>query len=305
MTQLPPIERRIFVVGVPRSGTTLVQSLLAAHSQVTSFTESHLFSRHFALWGPFARPVLVRDPAPRLVEFLEENDAGPVPGPATSRDDLTRLSPPWWLRPIRTRRVAAQLLRVFDQLAAVRGHRTWVEKTCRHLRYMPYLERLLGPTALPHVVHVIREGPAVVASLHAASQHWERPYGLSECAQRWNDDVTFSLGRAGSPNDHFVFYTDLTTHPRQTLEPLLAALGLAWEPGLLEDYRATARRLVAPGETWKDDVDRDIKPSPVSGRLLTPSQRRQVAGLIDGTLYERVHKRVHPAGSRRDTERAR
>ncbi len=41
------IEGRIFVVGAPRSGTTLVQSLIASHSQVTSFTESHFFSRHF------------------------------------------------------------------------------------------------------------------------------------------------------------------------------------------------------------------------------------------------------------------
>ena len=41
------IESRILVVGVPRSGTTLVQSLLAAHSQVASWTESHLFARHF------------------------------------------------------------------------------------------------------------------------------------------------------------------------------------------------------------------------------------------------------------------
>ena len=43
------IERRIFIVGVPRSGTTLLQSLLAAHSELTSFTESHFFSRYFSL----------------------------------------------------------------------------------------------------------------------------------------------------------------------------------------------------------------------------------------------------------------
>lgn len=33
---------RVFIVGCPRSGTTLLQCLLAAHSQMISFPESHL-----------------------------------------------------------------------------------------------------------------------------------------------------------------------------------------------------------------------------------------------------------------------
>ena len=43
------IERRIFIVGVPRSGTTLVQSLLASHTAMTSFTESHFFRKNFSI----------------------------------------------------------------------------------------------------------------------------------------------------------------------------------------------------------------------------------------------------------------
>ena len=38
-------KQRIFLVGCPRSGTTLLQSLLAAHPDITSFPESHFF-RH-------------------------------------------------------------------------------------------------------------------------------------------------------------------------------------------------------------------------------------------------------------------
>lgn len=37
-----PIQARLFLVGCPRTGTTLIQSLLAAHSQIASFPESHL-----------------------------------------------------------------------------------------------------------------------------------------------------------------------------------------------------------------------------------------------------------------------
>ena len=48
MTDRRQIGQRIFVVGVPRSGTTLLQSLLAGHSALTSFTESHFFDRHYS-----------------------------------------------------------------------------------------------------------------------------------------------------------------------------------------------------------------------------------------------------------------
>ena len=82
----PQIHGRIFVVGAPRSGTTLAQSLLAAHSGTTSFTESHLFARHFTHVPPLARPILVRSPAPGLRPFFTLVAARPRPdvpaGPA-------------------------------------------------------------------------------------------------------------------------------------------------------------------------------------------------------------------------------
>ena len=39
------MNKRIFVVGFPRSGTTLVQSILNETNQVCAFPETHFFSR--------------------------------------------------------------------------------------------------------------------------------------------------------------------------------------------------------------------------------------------------------------------
>ncbi|NJL67494.1 MAG: sulfotransferase [Microcoleus sp. SM1_3_4] len=44
--------KRIFLVGCPRSGTTILQSLLASHPEIISFPESKFF--HYLLYDKFA-----------------------------------------------------------------------------------------------------------------------------------------------------------------------------------------------------------------------------------------------------------
>ena len=286
------IERRVFVVGVPRSGTTLVQSLLAASSEVTSFTESHFFSRHFRPLSRTSSAILTRDPVPRLREFLAENDAEPG---ATAASLMNGSAPARVFLPLKTRAMARKLLAVLDELALARGKSTWIEKTPRHLRFVPFLEQLSGdtlPGGATHFVHVIRDGLETVASLHTASRSWERPYDLETCIQRWNADVAFSLRRpeeAGG-NDHFVFYEQLTENPEPTLERLLTDLGLEWQPEILDRYSSGG--LVTREETWKAGVDRGVRRSGTSGQVLSEKQRARVRAGLRHDLYERLLERT-------------
>lgn len=279
---------RLFIVGVPRSGTTLLQSLLAAHSAVTSFTETHFFARHFTYLPGVPDPILTRDPADRVREFLAENNE--VPGNAalwffTEGRQSMRMRA---FLPFRTRRVARQLFGVLDELALGRGIPNWAEKTPRHLRYIPFLERSSEPGPRPHFIHVIREGLAVVASLHEASRDWEKPYALETCVARWNAEVAYSLNRIDSPNDHFVVYEELAARPEPTLKRLLAGLGLPWEPEVLQRYGATAKDLITQEEGWKVGVGRRIRPSQASGETLTAEQREQVETSLRHDLYEKL-----------------
>lgn len=289
MTQ-PAIERRIFIVGVPRSGTTLVQSLLAAHSAVTSFTESHLFRKHFSRVPLLSLPILTRDPRSRLSEFLAENGEGPPPAADwfSKRERWTlRVRP---LLPLQTLPVARQLVRVLDELALRRGSTNWIEKTPWHLRSIPLLENAI-PGARPHFIHVIRNGLEVVASLYRASQKWEQSYSLEACVARWNADLGHSLDRISSPNDQFVAYEQLTSDPEATVKLLLDGLGLAWEPAILEHYGITSEGIITSREDWKIGVGRHIRRSATSAEVLTPEQREWVSGRLDHHLYDRILER--------------
>ena len=288
------IRKRIFVVGVPRSGTTLLQGLLAAHSETTSFTESHFFARHFSLLPGISSAILTRDPEPRVHEFLDENNEPSVDAARwfSAKEHWSRRKR--LLLPVYSRTAALQLLRTLDQLTLRRGVPNWIEKTPRHLRYAPFLERITHGGSRPHFVHVIRDGLEVVASLHEASQRWERPYDLETCVRRWNRDVAFSLSRIAAPRDHFVFYEELTSRPESVLGQLCKELGLAWEPDILERYGGTTDRLVTRQEPWKADVGRPIHQSARSEQTLSAEQRDRVRQWLRPDLHRRLRDGVQP-----------
>ncbi|MEL7061442.1 MAG: sulfotransferase [Acidobacteriota bacterium] len=294
----PSIRRRIFVVGVPRSGTTLVQSLLAAHDEVASWTESHFFDRLYRpVPGLPSRAILVGDPDAAVRDFLETNEAlRSGDRPAQQLDDLL----PGWrrlplVRPLQGDAVARRLLGVFDELARRQNRPIWVEKTPAHLRSLPFLERVAQDGPDLRFVHVVRGGLETVASLHKASKHWQRAYDVDECVRRWNREVAVSRARIGSPGDHFVVYEDLTAHPERATRRLFDALDLSWQAGVLDCYGDSLGRVVSPSEAaWKGGSERGIRPSATSKQVLTPEQRRRVDATLQHDLYRDLCRRVLP-----------
>lgn len=288
MTQAPPgLEGRIFLVGVPRSGTTLLQSLLAAHSRVTSFTESHLFSRPFRQ-VPGLGTLLAEDPTPRLLEFLAENRAtaaevAPWFGPPAPRELTSKVG-----LATHTQSVARRLVDVLDALAQQRGFAVWLEKTPRHLRVLPLLETVCDDGVATRFVHLFRDGLQTVASLFAASRHWPEAYDLDTCIDRWNRDLVRSTRFIGRSGHHFVAYETLTRSPEAVLRPLFDALGLAWEAEVLAGFGDVAGELHTAEENWKAGVARRIEPSATADDVLDATQRRRVAESLDSEAYERL-----------------
>ena len=195
--------------------------------------------------------------------------------------------------PRRSADVARAILTMFDELAVDRGRSVWVEKTPAHLRYVPFLERVAKDDDRLRIVHVIRDGPATVASLHHASAHWERRYSVPECIRRWNAELEFSLSRAGNASDHFVFYEDLLLEPEATARRLLDELGLPWQADLLDRRRETASRITAADErAWKVGINRAIGPSNRSENDLTEAQLQRVEKDLHPDLYTRLRRRL-------------
>ncbi len=295
--------RRVFVVGVPRSGTTLVQSILAAVPGVASWTESHFFSRHYrCLPGAASRAILVRNPEEALRRFLAENGLEQtLEDVVSSLGDQALLGPPGWRQALLSSRVARDFVRLLDLLAERQGCAAWVEKTPAHLRFLPWLQRVLEPGSVCFV-HVVRDGLATVGSLHRTSAHWERRYSLAECIERWNRDVARSLTRANEdhPTDRFLFYDDLVRSPEATARTLVEGLGWPWEEGILARRNGVSARLTAPGEEfWKARAGEAIAEDTGESVPLTPELRERVLAGLDHELLPRLRAVVARRGRNR------
>ncbi len=235
--------RPLFVVGCPRSGTTLLQSMLAAHPQIVSFPESHFFNRLISARPWMRRLGLAsRMARPRFHAFLRE----------IHHEEMVSLLP-WYA--ITMRQYVRAFRAALNRIAAQLGARYWLEKTPGHLHYIPFIERWMPDACF---IHILRDGRDVVASLYEVTHRHPEVWGgareIEAGIARWQEDVRLSLRYRGRPGHHIVRYEALVEHPRPVLESLCTFLQLPFDAAMLSDYTSAAEALLSEGESWKANV---------------------------------------------------
>lgn len=261
------IAARLFMVGCPRSGTTLMQSLLCAHPQVFSVPESHLYT-HLTSRNPILRRLgIARFDAPEV---------------------FAKLTPSLGLPTVKARGLTVRYyLRHFAHLL---DHATlgadkivWLEKTPRHLYYLPEIERALPEAKF---IHVLRDGADVVASLYEVTQQYPEVWGgarsVDACIDRWIKDVGLSRSYQGKPNHLLVRYEALTADPETCLREIFTFVGVPFVPEVLSDYGRASQRVIAPGEAWKASVRGGIQNTSKRkfSRLFTPTNQAYILGRV-------------------------
>lgn len=213
-----------FVVGMSRSGTTLLRMMLDAHSQlaIPPETNFHDTIRAFSRGGvPAATEAIVcgelwgdyKLPAEELYKRVEAR-----------RDDSL-----------------GEVLRAFFELYAERkGKPRWGNKTPYYAMRMTLLEEIL-PEA--RFVHIVRDGRDVALSTLPV---WFGANDIAGVAKEWSDMLVL----ARSQVDRLPFYTeihyeDLVRDPVPVLKRVCEFLELEWEPAMLDYHRHSAARLAS------------------------------------------------------------
>jgi hypothetical protein len=284
---LPGEPEAIFIVGVSRSGTTLMRRILDKHSRVGIATENHYLGHLLAREG--TRRYFRRLGDPRDDAVVREMVELIYSGELQRRSRLRELSPYWrWL----TSRVPredieayllasdrserglfAAFLRIY---ADRRGKAIMGEKTPAHL---DYVETLLDWFPRARVVHCMRDPRAVYVSelRRRSEQATGMPYRqlarvpallgrfvLLQVTWAWARAVHRHrlLQRRYPDRYRLVCFEDLVAAPEATLDELCAFLGLVPEPRMLEQKVTSRGALVgtagfdaAAADRWRGRID--------------------------------------------------
>jgi hypothetical protein len=215
-----------FVVGVPRSGTTLLRLQLDAHPELCIGAETG--------FGLVAGAVDDAGGGPaELVTALRSLATWPdLRMDEWALRELLDGVDPW--------SVGDGLRAWYRLAAAAAGKRRWGDKTPVHARCLPVLARLIGEARF---VHIVRDGRDVAASLRGL------PFAPGEgsieaIAADWRDTIREARAAALEvPHYLEVRYERLVTEPEAVLREVCAFVELDFHPGLLAAHERAASRL--------------------------------------------------------------
>jgi hypothetical protein len=291
----------VFVVGVPRSGTTLLAAMLGSHPRLDSGPETFFF------------PSLAERSAPDLVD--------PQAWPLAATDFVCALR----LRDVpvhelygRTRdqvagslaarapSIPAMLESLAAERAAANGKTRWVEKTPRHLADVALIRRL-WPDA--PIVRVVRDPRDVALSLSRVP--FGSPSVLVNLCQATSLDREAAAFFARDSGSTTVRFEDLLEDPERELRRLCELIGETYNAAMLQ--RQSAEGLSAEHEWWKRGASEPIDPSR-AGRWRTelPSDLQRFAAVhchqllrdygYDGARDPAARVAIVPLGDRLATE---
>jgi hypothetical protein len=226
----------VFVVGCPRSGTTLLQRMLDNHPQLAVANDSHFIPRVIENVAVGVDPPLT----PELVEQVRTYRRFYRLGlPDDAVDEVAKV----------THTYRGLVAALYSEYGRRRGKPLAGEKTPDYVRYLPRLHTLF-PWA--RTIHIIRDGRDVALStLQWARQNkgpgrfelwWEEPVAV--CALWWRRQV--ETGRQDAPKldpsrYRELKYEKLVDEPEAALRDLSAFLQLPYAPEMVAYHEGRSR----------------------------------------------------------------
>jgi hypothetical protein len=287
---------RVFVVGCPRSGTTLLQRMLDSHPRLAVANDTHFV--------PAAVEGMAPDPAlpltPEIVERVRRYRTRAGKG-----FDRLELPTDALDRAAASARTYSELVTaLYSEFAALRGKPFAGEKTPDYVRHLPLL-RALFPWA--KVVHLVRDGRDVSLALLEWAQDGKGPGRLklwhenptATCALWWHWQVSSGRRDAAVYGSayHEVRYETLVATPEETLRELADFLELPFDDRMLAYHLGRTR--TKPGlptnKAW-------LPPTPGVRDWRAQMPRHDVelvealvGDLLDDLGYERAFLTISPS----------
>jgi Sulfotransferase family len=273
-------ERLVFLIGSPRSGSTLTARMLGAHSAVYAPAETHLLTplAHLGLYANVEKapydPIITRQGAHELVRML----------PGGEEDYLAAL------------RACSDT--IYERLLAASGRQRLLEKTPAYALVLDFLAKLYPKAKYL----VLTRHPLAVWSSYVESffdgDH-EAAHLNNPLLERYVPAIARFLRERPVPLLH-LRYEQLVREPDAELRRVCDFLGLAFEPGMVEYGRETPAPQAAAGLGDPITVAKEQRPTTRSVAKWAaemadaPGQLEQARGILERLLDEDLETWGYP-----------
>lgn len=235
-----------FIVGVTRSGTTLLRLIMDSHPELAIPPETHFLPKLIKRTERGRSPVALHR---FLLNERRWNDF--------DLDEWELLKRFGRLEPFDSTAVVRCF---YDLYAEGQGKPRWGDKTPG---YQVKMKRIAGALPEARFIHVIRDGRDVVLSQW---QKAERPTPIVYATKRWKQRIKRSrnLGSKLGSAYREVRYEDLVARPEETIRDLCEYVELDFDPVLLRHHEGATERL--------EEIAKSL-PETETGRKLSAEKR--------------------------------
>jgi hypothetical protein len=232
-------ERMFFVVGAPRSGTTMLMRMLNVHPDIYTRPEPHLLTplAHLGFYGQVDKAPYDQLQASQSVkQFVAD-----LPG-----------GEPAYLSAIR-----AYTDSLYGSMLEKTGKRFFLDKTPAYGLILPFIAKLY-PNA---VFVIITRHPFAIFSSFAKSffdDDWKVAHHHNHIVERYVPALASFVRQHGVERFHHVRYEDLVADPERELRAICEAAGMAYTSEMI-DYGK--KKLDAQGLGDPIGVKKDSRPN--------------------------------------------
>ncbi|MEV4703382.1 sulfotransferase [Actinoplanes sp. NPDC049316] len=239
--------RPVFVVGCPRSGTTMLQLMLHAHPRIAVPPETRFVLEAYRRRRDFGD--LTREAARRRLAHW-------ITGREQTRFADLGLDAEETIHRITTGpgTLGAAFATVFQAYAGRFGKARWGDKRPAYLQNLDAILRLF-PDA--QIINVIRDGRACVASLKEMTWHKEDVPGTIAAWARAIDEAGRAARRLPPAQWHSLRYEDLVADPTRELTGICAFLAEDYDPAMTRPSEV-ADVAVPAFKTWHEHTHEPV-----------------------------------------------
>jgi hypothetical protein len=212
----------LLVLGVRRSGTTLLRVMLDRHPELAVPDESYFIPQLADRQQSHVDVEAFLDDLRRLPTIREWE----IP-----LDELrARLRPGMPL--------GEAIGAVYETYASARGKQRWGDKTPMYMQRLPLLERLFPDARYVHLVRDGRDTAVSFLSMPAGivTRTWAHPETAGEFACQWRTEVEAGRALGARVGDRYLetCYEEFVADPERELRRICELAGLEFDPAMLE-----------------------------------------------------------------------